>query len=183
MMGTLTHDQENCSKRVPAAASLQHGNWKKWTCFIKRDSYTFIIQHKWSDIRIKSERTRKSKVLTRLSQTRQREREMHGNLSKDKINLRLELNFHYLLYFFSWWETLRSQQQSPCRVVSKKTIAQAVKLIKYFASSSGVYVSLLFFTQFKVNDVICSLWRRHDLFHFLFAPYKTMENKARLLSK
>ena len=143
----------------------------------KRDSYTFIIQHKWSDIRIKSERTRNSKVLTRLSQTRQREREMHGNLSKDKTNLRLELNFHYLFYFFSWWGTLRSQQQSPYRVVSKKTIAQAVKLIRYFASSRGVYenVSLLFLTQFKVNDVICSLWRRHYLSHF---PFCAVQNNG-----
>lgn len=143
----------------------------------KRDSYTFIMQNKWSDIRIKSERTRKCKALTRLSQTRQREREMYGNLSKDKTNLLLGLNFHYLSYCFSWWGTLRSQQQSPCRVVSKTTIAQAVKLIKYFASSRGVYenVSLLFFTRFKVNDVICSLWRRHYLFHF---PFCAVQNNG-----
>ena len=84
---------------------------------------------------------------------------MHGNLSKDKKTcLRLALNLH-VLYFVLGEELKGRSPTTVPMVVSKETIAQAVELTKYFASQRGVYekVRELFFSQLKINNVVCSL--------------------------
>lgn len=100
-----------------------------------------------------------NEIADKLNEQWRERRGMHGNLSKDKKTcLRLALNLH-VLYFVLGEELKGRSPTTVPMIISKETIAQAVELTKYFASQRGVYekVKELFFSQLKINNVVCSL--------------------------